>query len=70
MSDELFGESPDFVWSGPGTGVRCAACGGMTNPDEVEIEIEYGFENGARWKTYHLHLRCFYRAKRNRGDAN
>lgn len=51
--------SPDQVWGGPGTGARCAICGGATTHAEVELEIEFAGDGYPGPSSHYVHLRCF-----------
>ena len=61
------------MFSGPGTGAACAACGLPVGPDKIGIEIQFtalGDQRSFRdvldrlgtlpvVPRYHLHVRCF-----------
>jgi hypothetical protein len=51
--------SPDRLWGGSATGVRCAICGVSTRSGEVELELEFTPDSGASRVSYRVHPRCF-----------
>ena len=54
-------ERPTGLWGGHGSGERCAVCGHIVEPSEMELEIEFAAAEvnmqGAR--EFHMHLTCF-----------
>jgi hypothetical protein len=51
--------SPDKIWAGPATGVRCDVCGESTNHGETELELEFASDGRSDPVTHHAHARCF-----------
>jgi hypothetical protein len=45
-----------MVWSGPGMGFSCAACGATISANQLEFELE--FEELGVAKTYRFHRHC------------
>jgi hypothetical protein len=52
----LPGTAPSKMWGGNGSGQCCSLCGKPIRPDEIEYEIEDGFQQNIR--TYHFHFLC------------
>ena len=51
---------PDRTWGGAGAGAPCPVCSLAVTQDELEFEVEFAHDGGARGgDTYHLHTRCF-----------
>ena len=51
---------PDRTWGGPGMGALCPVCGVAVTQAELEFEVEFARDGGARvGATYHLHTHCF-----------
>lgn len=56
---KLPGRAPDRVWGGPGTGAQCAICGVPTTPAEVELELEFNYDDRPGHHSYLVHQRCY-----------
>jgi hypothetical protein len=51
--------APDRVWGGPGTGAKCSVCGASTTHAEVELELEFTYDDRPGRDSYLVHQRCY-----------
>lgn len=51
--------APDHMWGGPGTGAKCAICGVFTTHVEVELELEFTYDDRSGRDSYLVHQRCY-----------
>lgn len=56
--------TPERIWGGPGSGACCALCDQRLTEEELEYELQFPTDHGAR--IWHLHVSCFQAWERER----
>src|SRR5690242_18798791 len=50
---------PHRMWGGSGEGAQCTVCGTPVKHNEVDLEVEFTWDDGAGATNHHFHIRCF-----------